>query len=138
MNVEHEFVVIPNVIKQHLRMRAYEIAFRVPAFRTNEHLHPSETNIARLTFAYSPRDKLVEFFSFQTYLQKYAGLAMTLEEATWSIIDDFFDTIEPIRCSVHMQNEMPECVTATIQAARGWTESTISNQQFVTATTSHA
>ncbi|VVE81484.1 hypothetical protein [Pandoraea sputorum] len=122
-NVDHEFVVIPNVIKQQARMRAYEVTFDVPAFRTNEHLHPSEQNVARLKFRYHPRRQRVEFFSFQTYLSKYAGLAMTLEQACWSIVDDFFESLEPIRCDLIIQNELSDCANVTIHASRGWTDS---------------
>lgn len=122
MNVDHDFVVIPNAIKQQARMRAYEIAFDIPAFRTNEHLHPTEVNVARLKFRYHPRKQLVEFFSFQAYLGKYAKLAMTLEQACWSIIDDFFGALEPIQCELIVQNELSDCATATIRASRGWTD----------------
>ncbi|QHE94559.1 hypothetical protein PI93_024180 [Pandoraea fibrosis] len=120
MNVDHEFVVIPNTIKQQARMRAYEIMFDIPAFRTNEHLHPAEVNVARMKFHYHPRKRLVEFFSFQEYLCKYASLAMTLEQACGSIIDDFFESIEPIQCELIVQNELPDCANVTIRASRGW------------------
>lgn len=122
MNVDHEFVVIPNVIRQQARMRAYEVTFDVPAFRTNEHLHPSEQNVARLKFRYHPRRQLVEFFSFQEYLSRYAGLAMTLEQACWSIVDDFFESLEPIRCDLIIQNELSDSANVTIHASRGWTD----------------
>lgn len=122
MNVDHEFVVIPNTIKQRARMRAYGVTFDVPAFRTNEQLHPTEVNAARLKFHYHPREQLVEFFSFQEYLGKYASLSMTLEQACWSIIDDFFEVLEPIRCELIVQNELSNCASVTIRASRGWTE----------------
>ncbi|WP_363322094.1 hypothetical protein [Pandoraea capi] len=103
-------------------MRAYEVTFDVPAFRTNEHLHPTEVNVARLRFRYHPRKQLVEFFSFQQYLAKYSTLAMTLEQACWSIVDDFFESIEPIQCDPTIQNELSGCASVTIHASRGWTD----------------
>lgn len=69
MNVEHEFVLIPNSIKQGERMRSYEVTFQVPGFRTQEHLRSEEVNIARLQFTYIPKECVVEFFSFHEYLK---------------------------------------------------------------------
>lgn len=120
MNVDHEFKVIPNTIAKANRIRAYDISFHVPGFRTLEHDNARETNISRLLLRYTPRDVVIEFFSFHEYISKYQKLEMSLECACWSIIDDFFDGIKPLHCHVEINSELLDGIGINISADRGW------------------
>lgn len=120
MNVEHEFATIPNVIAMPNRIRAYDITFDIPGFRTLQYNNRSEANIARMKLIYTPRHLLVEFHSFHEYLLKYQDVSMALESAGWSIVDDFFEKMKPLYCKVVIDSELADGIWVTIAASRGW------------------
>ncbi len=105
------------------RQRAYEISFNFPAFRTKESEDGQETNAGRLHFLYCPKDTLLEFHSFQEYINQYSHMPTSLEAAAWSILDDIFDKIQPCYASINIEAELPDCVTVNINANRGWLSS---------------
>lgn len=115
-----KFVVIESRFDGEKRVRAYDISFHVPGFRTHEHLHKSEVNVATLSFIYSPRRKLLEFESFYDYVLSFKDKSMTLEEASWHIIDDVFAHLEPLFCSVSIRCELNDGLAVTVDAKRGW------------------
>lgn len=51
-------------------------------------------NAAKLKFIYSPKNELLEFHSFQEYINQYIHTPISLEAAAWSILDDMFDSIQ--------------------------------------------
>lgn len=120
MNIDFEFKVLANKIKMERRQRAYEICFNFPSFRTNESEDVSEVNAAKLKFIYCPKDSLLEFHSFQTYIDQYINIPISLEVATWSILDDIFDKLQPCYAMVIIESELPDGATVNIKAQRGW------------------
>lgn len=119
MNIEFEFKLLPNKIKMENRQRAYEISFDLPTFRTKKSDDDKELNMGQLHFIYCPKDNLLEFHSFQEYINQYSKLPMPLEAAAWSILDDVFDKVQPCYATVNILTELPDLMTVNIRANRG-------------------
>lgn len=120
MNIDFDFKLLPNKIKMERRQRAYEICFNFTSFRTNESEDANEINAGKLKFIYCPKESLLEFHSFQEYIDKYINTPISLEVAAWSILDDVFDTIQPCYAITIIESELPDGATVNIKAQRGW------------------
>ncbi|WP_419420754.1 hypothetical protein ACNVED_05525 [Legionella sp. D16C41] len=120
MNIDFRFKLLPNKIKMERRQRAYEICFNFTSFRTNESEDANEVNAGNLRFIYCPKEFLLEFHSFQEYIDTYTNISISLEVAAWSILDDVFDKVQPCYAIVIVESELPDGATVNIKAQRGW------------------
>lgn len=62
MNIDYKFKLIKNEIKEQEHLRAYEVKFLFPAFRTKESDNANEINAARLSIIYARRKCCLSFF----------------------------------------------------------------------------
>lgn len=120
MNADFCFKLLPNKIKMERRLRSYEISFVFPAFRTKESEDLSEINAAKLRIIYCPKEHLLEFHSLQEYINQYINMAISLESAAWSILDDIFDKVQPCYAMLEVESALPDCGKVIIKAHRGW------------------
>ncbi|WP_459906655.1 hypothetical protein [Caballeronia sp. HLA56] len=122
MNVRQteKSLTISSTFDEATRVRAYEIKFCYPGFRTKEHLRAYEVNVGTLTLSYSPRRRLIEFESFRKYLLSFENKAITLEEAALTVVDDVFTDVEPLACSIVVACKLNDGLKVFITAKRGW------------------
>jgi len=118
--LDEKFIVIQNDQKEVERIRSYDVSFQFSAFRTHEHLHYQETNVATLKLTYMPRRKLVEFESLRNYIESFSEKQCTLEHASWLIIDKIFTELEPVYCEVLIGCELNDSIHVLVSSKRGW------------------